>query len=388
MAYLNSYSRQNIDEKDLEAVRSALCSDYLTQGQAVIEFEKSIRDSCGCSFAIAVSSATAGLHLAMMALEVGSSSLVWTSANTFASTANVARMLGATVDFVDIDAATWMISPEILEDRLIEASSKSQPLPDVVILVHFAGVSYDMTEFSRLAEKYQFKVVEDAAHAFGATYADHKIGGAAHSDISVFSFHAIKPLTTGEGGAVTTNDPQLFEKIRRLRSHGITREVVSFRNQSPGDWYYEQQTLGLNYRMTDFQCALGVSQISRYPKFLQRRQELVDIYKANLPAELIVSQCIPNGSVSAHHIYPVLVSKDHRSNLFAYLKDKGIGVNVHYIPVYQHPYYQDTGSYASCPNTEDYYSRTISLPLHTHLSNQDTLETCAEIYNFLGAHYD
>ena len=388
MAHLNSYSRQNIDEKDIEAVREALCSDYLTQGQAVIEFEQAICDSCGCPFALAVSSATAGLHLALMALDVDSSSVVWTSPNTFASTANVARLLGARVDFVDIDEATWMISPETLEDRLLEATSKAQPLPDVVILVHFAGVSYDMTEFSQLAERYHFKLVEDAAHAFGATYANYKIGQTAHSDISVFSFHAIKPLTTGEGGAVTTRDPQLFEKIRGLRSHGVTRDVASFKKQSHGDWYYEQQALGLNYRMTDFQCALGVSQISRYPEFLRRRQELVAIYRSNLPADLIANQRIPNGSVSAHHIYPVLVPKEHRPDLFAYLKDNGIGVNVHYIPVYQHPYYQDTGCYAPCPNTEDYYSRTISLPLHTHLSNDDVLETCSEIYNFLEAHHD
>ena len=383
MAYVNSYSRQNIDEDDLRAVVDALRSEYLTQGQSVEKFEKAVCDSCKSPFAVAVSSATAGLHLALMALGVDSSSLVWTSANTFASTANVARLLGARVDFIDIDSSTWMISPDTLENRLIEAINQSQTLPDVVILVHFAGVSYELSGFADLAERYNFKLVEDAAHAFGATYTNHMVGETAHSDACVFSFHAIKPLTTGEGGAITTKDPELFAKLKALRTHGITREKALLKNQISGDWYYEQQALGLNYRITDFQCALGVSQISRYPSFLKRRQELVAIYESELSTDRLIRQLIPQGSVSAHHIYPVLVPSELRSHLFACLKQKGIGVNVHYIPVYQHPYYQESGSYASCPNTENYYSRTISLPLHTHLSDDDVLRICLEIRKFL-----
>ena len=383
MANLDAYSRQNLQNSDIERVCQTLTSDYLTQGPAVAQFEQKISEYCEVPYCVAVSSATAGLHLALMALEVNHDSLVWTSANTFASTANVARLLGADIDFIDIDQATWMISPQTLEKKLIDATGNSQPTPSVVILVHFAGISYDLQPFVELAEKYQFRIIEDAAHAFGASYGKYPVGSGAHSDLTVFSFHAIKPMTTGEGGAVTTTNPDLFKKIQALRTHGVIKDSAEFRNVPDGAWYYEQHTLGLNYRITDFQCALGLAQIDRYPAFLERRREIVDLYNQHLPEELCTAQAVPDGCLSAHHIYPVLVSTDQRRQLFDHLRSKNIGVNVHYIPVYRHPYHADKGTYSACPNTDDYYSRTISLPLHTHLSDDEVGTVCTEVKAFL-----
>lgn len=388
MSFADSYSRQNIDQRDVDAVSQALTKDFLTQGPMVEKFEQQICETVRVKYSLAVNNATSGLLLALMALGINRTSLVWTSPNTFVSSANVAKHLGAKVDFVDIDPLTWMISPETLEAKLEECVNTSQPTPDVVVLVHFGGVCYDLSSFSRLARKFNFKIVEDAAHAFGASYSgDKKVGCCVHSDMCVFSFHAIKPVTTGEGGAVTTRCDSLYEKMKRLRSHGITRDPKQFERSADGPWYYEQQSLGFNFRITDFQCALGLSQILRSDEFIARKLEISNLYKSKLSPDLTSTQLIPMGSTTANHLFPVLVSRDKRRQLFTSLQQAGIGVNVHYIPVYKHPYYELTGSYGSCPNNDQYYEQTLSLPMHTYLSKSDALKICKKVNQFLKSNH-
>lgn len=384
MSFVNSYSRQNIDQQDVNAVSQALLGDFLTQGPMVERFEQQICEMVQTNYSLAVNSATSGLLLALMALGVNRTSLIWTSPNTFVSSANAAKHLGATVDFVDIDPLTWMISPETLRAKLEDCVNTSRPLPDVVVLVHFGGVSYDLNRFSVLAKKFNFKIVEDAAHAFGASYSnDKKVGCCVHSDICVFSFHAIKPVTTGEGGIVTTRCNNLYEKIKQLRTHGITRDPKHFEASADGPWYYEQQSLGFNFRITDIQCALGLSQIQRSDEFIEKKQDLNDTYKSQLNVDFTRTQLLPTGSITANHLFPVLVHKEKRRQLYIHLQKAGIGVNVHYIPVYKHPYFKLTGSYGPCPNNDAYYEQTLSLPMHTHLSTSEVVTICKKVNQFL-----
>lgn len=365
------YGRQHIDEADIAAVVDVLRSDWLTQGPAVPRFEAAIAQTCGAGHGVAMSSATAALHVACLALDVGPGDRVWTSPNTFVASANCARYCGASVDFVDIDAATLNMSVAALEDKLVDAERHGQ-LPKVVIPVHFAGRPCDMAAIGALARRYGFRVVEDASHAIGARSGGIPVGNGAHSDITVFSFHPVKIITTGEGGMALTNSAGLAERMVLLRSHGITRAAESMQETSHGPWYYEQIALGYNYRMTDLQAALGDSQLRRLPEFLAGRRERVAGYR-RLLANLPVAVPPPDADAdSAWHLFVVRVAAARRRATFEAMRGAGIGVNVHYIPVHLQPDYRRFGfARGDFPNAEAYYDEAITLPLYPGLTEDD-----------------
>lgn len=365
------YGKQHIDEADIQAVVNVLRSDKITQGPAVKSFEEAIQSYCDSGYAIAVSNGTAALHLAYLALDVGQGDIVWTSPNTFLATANAAVMCGASVDFVDMDPDTYNLSPIALENKLIEASQKGC-LPKVVTPVHFAGQSCDMQRIYELSLQYGFKIVEDASHAIGGYYLNQAVGCCQYSDIATFSFHPVKIVTTGEGGALTTNDKHLADKIACLSTHAMIRDEASMSEPKEGDWYYEMQALGYNYRITDIQCALGVSQMQKIDEFVQKRHQVRQYYDEHLAQLTDVTVPKQSGvSYSALHLYPIQVPQDKRKQLFGYLRQNHIGVNVHYIPVHLQPYYKKQGFYKGyCPNAEAYYARAISLPIYPDLTEE------------------
>jgi len=360
------YGRQTISDADIEAVVEVLRSDYLTQGPAVPRFERAVAQYCRVSHAVAVNSATSALHIACLALGVGPGDCVWTSPNTFVASANCARYCGASVDFVDIDPDTYNLSAKILREKL-ELAYQQGRLPKVVIPVHFAGQPCEMQEIHRLSKQYGFSIIEDASHAIGARYQDTVTGDCTYSDITVFSFHPVKIITTGEGGMATTQTSELCRKMQLLRSHGITREQNELVDQSQGDWYYEQQSLGFNYRMTDIQAALGYSQLSHLDEWIERRHEIADVYDrelVNLPIKLPTRNSL---SRSALHLYPIQVQ--NRKRVFDTLRSKGIAVNVHYIPVHSQPDYSALRQPSTSQvNAESYYANTISLPMFAGLT--------------------
>ena len=364
------YSRQSISEADIEAVVGVLRSDFLTQGPAVPRFEEAVAEYCGAGHAVAVSSATAALHLACRALGLGPGDSLWTSPNTFVASANCARYCGASVDFVDIDPRTYNLSVDRLREKL-EVAERQGRLPKVVEPVHFAGCPCDMAEIRTLADQYGFRILEDASHALGASYRDEKIGACGFSDIAVFSFHPVKMITTGEGGMAVTQDPDLADRMRLLRSHGITRDPDRMTHEPDGPWYYQQVELGYHYRMTDLQAALGYSQLLRLDEFVDRRNQLAQRYDqllADLPVQL---PTVPADRHSSFHLYPILVDPARRHDLFVSLRRAGYGVNVHYIPVPTQP--EIAASLSSAPElpaTEDYYRQEISIPLHAALTDQ------------------
>jgi UDP-4-amino-4,6-dideoxy-N-acetyl-beta-L-altrosamine transaminase len=365
------YSCQNIDADDIAAVASVLSAEYLTQGPAVPAFEQAFAARHHASHAVAVCNATAALHIACLALDVGPGSRVWTSPNSFLASANCALYCGASVGFVDIDPHTRNMSVADLAQRL-EAASRNNTLPDVVIPVDFGGLPCDLREMRALADRHGFRLIEDASHATGATYLGQPVGSG-HADLSVFSFHAVKVITTGEGGLITTQDPALARKLQLLRSHGMTREPSELEHPSEGGWYYEQQLLGLNYRLTDMQAALGSSQLKRLDAMQARRAQLAAQYGdllADLP--LILPAELPDRT-SAWHLYAVEIDEKRtdrrRADVFQALRDAKIGANVHYIPIHTQPYYQRLGfRQGDFPASEHYYSRAISLPLFPALT--------------------
>lgn len=366
------YGHQDINEDDIKAVIDVLRSDFITQGPVVPAFEDAVARYCGCRHGTATNSATAALHLACRALEVGPGDRVWTSPITFVATANAALYCGAQVDFVDIDPQTYNLSPDRLEDMLRHAD-KAGTLPKVIIPVHLAGQSCDMAPIKTLADRYGVRVIEDASHAIGGQYRGDPVGSCMFSDITVFSFHPVKIVTTGEGGIATTNDPDLAEKMRLDRSHGTTRDAALMRSASHGPWYYEQVRLGFNYRMTDIAAALGRSQLTRLSELVNRRHEIAAAYDdafAGLPLQTPWRQ--PE-TRSSFHLYivrldPARVRRSHRA-IFESLRDNGIGVNLHYIPVYKQPWYRDLGfPDAYCPEAEAYYGEAISLPIFPGLT--------------------
>lgn len=365
------YGKQTISQADIDAVVRVLQSDFLTQGERVPEFEQNISQYCGAKYAVAVNSATSALHIACLALGLGEGDVLWTSPITFVASANVALYCGAKVDFVDINLQTGNLSVEHLEAKLREAKL-SGCLPKIVMPVHLAGEPCDMAKIFELSKEYGFKIIEDASHAIGASYHDKKIGACEYSDITVFSFHPVKIITTAEGGLATTNQIDLYEKMALLRSHGVTRQPSQMAWESEGDWYYQQIDLGYNYRMTELQAALGISQMCRLDEFVAKRHELAGYYDKQLKKINIILPHRSPTSYSALHLYPIRMQPENQQNrkqVFDYLRQNKIGVNVHYIPVHTQPYYQQLGFCAGdFPNAEQYYASTISLPLYFELT--------------------
>ena len=366
------YGRQDISQDDIDAVVEVLRSDFLTQGPKVPEFEQQVASYCGASHAVAVNSATSALHIACMALDVGPGDMVWTSPNTFVASANCARYCGAEVDFVDIDRNTWNLCPQKLADKLAEAEQQNR-LPKVVIPVHLCGQSCDMAAIYALSRQYGFRIIEDASHAIGGRYRSEPVGNCRYSDITVLSFHPVKIITTAEGGMALTNNTEFAERMARLRTHGITRDPGQMVNEPAGPWYYEQLELGYNYRMTDLQAALGISQMQRLDEFVARRNKLARRYDELLADLPVYRPTLIPEAYSSWHLYPVRLQLDriklsHRE-VFEALRDSGIGVNLHYMPVHLQPYYRRLGfAERMFPNAETYGQDAISLPMYPGLA--------------------
>ena len=370
------YGRQDINSADLEAVDEVLRSDWLTQGPMVPRFEESLMNFTGAEYAVAVNSATSALHISCLALGVGSGDIVWTSPNTFVATANAALYCGAKVDFVDIDPNTFNMSVESLEEKLEWAELHNQ-LPKVVIPVHFAGQSCNMAAINLLSKKYGFSIIEDASHAVGGAYLDELIGSCKYSHITVFSFHPVKIITTGEGGVSLTNDMHLAKSMQQYRTHGITNDD-EFMLPRPNDeiWNYQQITLGFNYRMTDIQAALGISQLDRLNHFVLKRNEIANLYNTALSEFPITSQSQISEVFSSFHLYPILIRESecgkNQHQIYYEMRRSGVAVNLHYIPVYRQPYFESLGfKLGYCKNAEQYYKETISLPMYPSLSSSD-----------------
>jgi UDP-4-amino-4,6-dideoxy-N-acetyl-beta-L-altrosamine transaminase len=368
------YGRQDISEADIQAVVAVLRSDWLTQGPAVPAFEAAMARRSGARHAIAANSATSALHLACMAFGVGPGDRVWTSAITFVASANCARYCGAEVDLVDIDPRTYNMSAEALAAKL-EAAQRAGRLPKVVIPVHLCGQSCDMAAIHALGVRYGFRIIEDASHAVGGSYQGRPVGDCRFSDIAVFSFHPVKIITSAEGGMAMTNDDGLARRMQILRTHGITREASEMSHAPDGAWYYEQIDLGFNYRMTDVQAALGLSQMARLNEFRERRHALARRYDALLEKLPITTPWQHPDTVSGLHLYVVRLKLDairrtHRE-VFDALRAADIGVNVHYIPVYRQPYYERMGLRTdNFPQAERYYAEAISLPMFPGLTEE------------------
>jgi len=377
------YGRQDITEADIEAVVAVLRSDWLTQGPMVPRFEAAVAGYTGAGHAVAVNSATSALHIACLALDLGPGDLLWTSPVTFVASANCALYCGADVDFVDIDPRSYNMSPVALEAKL-QAAEQAGRLPKIVVPVHLCGQSCDMAAIRALADHYGFRIIEDASHAIGGRYRDAPVGDCRYSDITVFSFHPVKIITTAEGGMALSNDAELAARMEMLRSHGITRDAARMSRPPDGPWYYEQQALGLNYRMTDLQAALGLSQLDRLDDYVARRHALAARYDALL-AELPVTRPWQHpDSYSGLHLYVIRVAGggdgERRRSVFEGLRTRGIGVNVHYIPVHLQPYYRALGfAPGEFPNAEAYYAEAISLPMYPTLSEAEQDQVVAAL---------
>ena len=362
------YGKQDITEGDIESVVNVLKSDFLTQGPQVPLFETTVSKYCGAEYGVAVNSATSALHVACLALGLGDGDYFWTSPNSFVASANCGLYCGAKVDFIDIDPETYNLSIEELEKKLIQAKQDNR-LPKIVIPVHFAGQSCDMKRIQSLSQEYGFNIIEDASHAIGSRYLNKPVGGCQYSDITVFSFHPVKIITTAEGGLATTNDERLAERMRLYRSHGVTRDPRLITKQVEGRWHYQQVDLGFNYRMTELQAALGVSQMQRLDEFITKRHILQERYDSLLSDDLpVIKPYQGQDSYSSLHLYPIQIDLENtgktRKKIHSKLWDNDIAVNVHYIPIHTQPYYQQLGfKEGDFPSSEAYYNRVISIPL-------------------------
>ncbi len=367
------YGRQSISEQDIQAVVEVLRSDYLTQGPVVPQFEQAVSNYVQAQYAVAVNNGTSALHIACLALGLSQGDWLWTSPNTFVASANCALYCGANVDFVDIDPHTFNMSVSALEAKLQQAE-KQGCLPKIVIPVHFAGLSCDMMAISRLAKQYGFYVIEDGCHAIGGKYQDAFIGCCKYSDITVFSFHPVKIITTAEGGMALTNQPHLAEKMQLFRSHGITRDAEKMTHEADGDWYYQQLDLGFNYRMTELQAALGLSQLKQLARFVERRHVIAQQYQTLLSSLPVKMQFQPEDCYSAMHLFVIRlqlteIKKSHQQ-VFTELRAMAIGVNVHYIPIHLQPHYQQMGfEKGDFPEAENYYQEAVSIPVFFDLSD-------------------
>ncbi|HWK42603.1 MAG TPA: UDP-4-amino-4,6-dideoxy-N-acetyl-beta-L-altrosamine transaminase [Croceibacterium sp.] len=369
------YGQQDISQDDIDAVISVLTSVNLTQGPTIPQFENGLLAHVGAKHAIAVNSATSALHIACLALDLGPGDWLWTTPNTFVASANCGLYCGAKVDFVDIDPRTYNLSPEALEAKLIDAERHGK-LPKVVVPVHLAGQPCDMEAVHALGQKYGFRIIEDASHAVGGSYQGEPIGNCRYSDITIFSFHPVKIITTAEGGMAITNDDRIAERLGLLRSHGITREPNLMTGPMEGPWYYQQVALGYNYRMTDLQAALGLSQLNRLEAFISRRHEIAQRYDRLLSDMPLTLPWQHPDSHSAYHLYVIRLKLNHitRSHreVFEHMRSKEIMVNLHYIPVHTQPYYQKLGFRSGdFPEAEQYYREAISIPMHPSLSEAE-----------------
>lgn len=381
------YGKQDITQGDIDAVIEVLGSDFLTQGPVVPRFEELVKTSVGAGFSVAVNSATSALHIACLALDLGPGDRLWTSPITFVASANCALYCNASVDFVDIDPTTYNLCPQALEQKLI-AAELAGALPKIVVPVHLAGQSCDMKAIKALSDRFGFRIIEDASHAIGAAYGDEKVGSCHYSDITVFSFHPVKIITTAEGGMAVTNDPALAGKMERLRSHGITRDPHLMTHTPHGPWYYQQIELGFNYRMTEMQAALGCSQMTRLHEFIERRQQLAAQYAELLNDLPLMLPYQLETTASSWHLYIIRLqlselSKSHLE-VFNELRSAGIGVNLHYIPVHLQPYYRQMGfADGDFPHAEQYYQEAISIPLFHAMTDEQQLQVATSLRRIL-----
>ncbi len=382
------YGRQNVNNNDIDEVVKVLKSDYLTQGPIVLNFEKEVAKYTGSNFGIAVNSATSALHISCLALGLKEGDLVWTTPISFVASANCAKFCGADVDFVDIDSKTYNISINALSKKL-EIAKKENKLPKIVIPVHLSGQSCEMEEINELSKQYGFKIIEDASHGIGGRYKGNPIGSCKYSDITVFSFHPVKIITSGEGGMCTTNNSDLANLLARYRSHGITRHEDEMTKKSDGPWFYQQLELGFNYRMTDIQAALGLSQLKKLDDFIIKRHEISKRYDLAFSNDSIITPFQHPDNYSSYHLYIIRLKHFFKGldkfNLFNRLRNAGVLVNLHYIPIYKQPYYEKIGyDYKNFPESEEYYLEAISLPIHTLLSKEDQDFIIEIILNFIG----
>ena len=379
-----NYSRQKIDNEDIKNVIKSLKSDWLTTGPLISNFEKKINFLVNSKYCSVVNSATSGLHLACLALGVKKGDYVWTSSNTFVSSANCALLCGAKIDLCDIELNTFNIDVNKLEKKLILAK-KRKKLPKVIIPVHFSGYPCDLKKIYKLSKKFKFKIIEDASHALGTKYFNSKIGSCKYSDVTVFSFHPVKIITTGEGGAVTTNSKLIDKKIKSLRTHGIVRKIAGKKNllkQRP--WFFFQTTLGLNYRLTDIQASLGISQLSKVSKFIKERNYIYKLYNKKLKGLPIKLPVFSNNILSTFHLYVILVKKKNRDNLYKLLLKNGFKTNIHYIPIYYHPYFKKFNfKKKNFPNNEYYFKNALSIPVYPGLKKNKINKISKVIKNYL-----
>lgn len=383
------YGRQDITQEDVDAIVQVLHSTHLTQGPAILRFEQAVLEHCGAEYAFAVNSATSALHIACLALELGPEDWLWTTPNTFVASANCALYCGAKVDFVDIDPKTYNLCPKALEKKLQEAEQAGR-LPKIVVPVHLCGQPCDMRAIHALSQRYGFKIIEDASHAIGGKYLGEPVGNCRYSDITVFSFHPVKIITTAEGGMALTNDDQLATRLGLLRSHGITRDPALMTREMDGPWYYQQVALGYNYRMTDLQAALGASQMNRLEQYVARRHELAHRYNTLLADLPVTTPWQHPDGYSGLHLYVIRlqldkISRSHRE-VFEFFRARDIIVNLHYIPVHTQPYYQAMGfKQGDFPQAERYYAEAISIPMYPTMTEAQQDEVVATLKEALVA---
>jgi UDP-4-amino-4,6-dideoxy-N-acetyl-beta-L-altrosamine transaminase len=381
------YGKHDISKEDIDAVIHVLKSDFITQGPTVEKFERVVSEFCKANYGIATNSATSALHIACLSIGLGKGDYLWTSTITFVASANCGLYCNANIDFVDIDPKTYNISSKALEEKLIQARQDNK-LPKVVIPVHFAGQPCEMKKIYQLSQEYGFKIIEDASHSIGGEYKGQPVGNCKYSDITIFSFHPVKIITTGEGGMALTNSATLAKKMLLLRSHGVTRDQELIANENEGPWFYQQIELGYNYRMTDIQAALGISQMKRLNEFINNRHKIKQRYDKKLSNMPVVIPYQSENSYSALHLYPIQIRcnslKKTHEQIFKEMRENNIGVNLHYIPVHTQPYYQNMGfKKGDYPNAEHYYSRAMSLPIFNTMTTMQQDEVIAVLAKVL-----
>lgn len=378
-----SYGAQYIDNSDIKAVVDVLKSDFITQGQKIPEFENKINKFVGSKFSVAFNSATSALISACMALDLKKDDIVWTSPISFVSSANCALICGAQINFIDINPNSFNIDADILEQKL--KNTPKHKHPKLIIVVHFSGYPAELEKISKLSNIYGFKIIEDASHALGASFKKTMIGSNKFSDITVFSFHPVKMITTGEGGLALTNNAKLKDKLELYRTHGVTnKKKIMTKKPTNEIWNYQQISLGYNFRLNDFQAALGISQLKKLPRFLKKRQNLVNTYKTKLKSLPIYFQEAKADYVSSNHLFVINLSKDYehlQKKIYKFLIKNGIGCNIHYIPIFLQPYYKNLSyDFFDCPNSINYFKRTLTLPLHFNLSKEEQMHVIDTLY--------